>query len=70
MGIEWKAGAVNQIAKGNTIFSENEPVRYLCAVVRGKVTAKSDAVMLSFGPGNFLGTADLIFGHYLSDYIV
>lgn len=67
--MELKAGAVNQIAKDTTFFSENEAVLYVCAVVKGKVTAKSDAVKLSFGPGNFLGVTDLFVGHYLFDYI-
>lgn len=67
--MELKAGAVNQIAKDTVFFLENEAVLYVCAVVRGKVTAKSDTVKTSFGPGNFIGIADLFVGHYLSDYI-
>lgn len=68
--MEWKADAINQIAKGTKIFSENETVQYLCAVVKGKVTVQTAATKISFGPGNFFGAVGLTAGHYVADYYI
>ena len=69
MGFEMKANAVNQIPKGTEIFLENEPISYVCVVIRGRVLARTESVKLSLPSGGFLGVFDLSVGHYVSDYI-
>ena len=69
MGFEMKANAVNQIPKGTEIFLENEPISYICVVIRGRVLARTESVKLSLPSGGFLGVFDLSVGHYVSDYI-
>ena len=69
MSFEMKANTVNQIPKGTEIFLENEPATYVCAVIRGRVLARSESVKLVLPTGSFLGVFDLSVGHYVSDYI-
>jgi len=69
MGFEMKANAVNQIPKGTEIFLENEPISYVCVVIRGRVLARTESVKLMLPSGGFLGVFDLSVGHYVSDYI-
>ncbi len=69
MGFELKANAVNQIPKGTEIFLENEPMTYICVVVRGRVLARNEATRTLLAAGSFVGTCDLYVGHYISDYI-
>lgn len=64
-----KANAVNQIPKGTEIFLENDPIAYVCVVIRGRVVAKSESVKLMLPTGSFLGVFDLSVGHYVSDYV-
>ena len=69
MSFEMKANTVNQIPKGTEIFLENEPATYVCAVIRGRVLARSESLKLVLPTGSFLGVFDLSVGHYVSDYI-
>jgi len=69
MGFALKGNTVNQIPKGTEIFLENEPMSYLCVVVKGRVLAKTESVKLQLPSGSFLGVLDLSVGHYVSDYI-
>ena len=69
MGFEMKANAVNQIPKGTEIFLENEPLSYVCVVIRGRVLARSESAKVTLPTGSFLGVFDLSVGHYVTDYI-
>ena len=69
MGFELKANAVNQIPKGTEIFLENEPLSYVCVIVRGRVLARSESAKIVLPTGSFLGVFDLTVGHYVTDYI-
>ena len=69
MGFALKGNTVNQIPKGAEIFLENEPMSYVCVVIKGRVLAKTETVKISLPAGSFLGVFDLSVGHYVSDYI-
>ncbi len=69
MGFEMKANMVNQIPKGTEIFLENEPLSYVCVIIRGRVLSRSESVRISLPAGSFIGAFDLSVGHYVSDYI-
>lgn len=69
MGFALKGNTVNQIPKGTEIFLENEPMSYVCVVIKGRVLAKTESVKLQLPSGSFLGVLDLSVGHYVSDYI-
>lgn len=69
MGIEMRSGAVNQVPKGTLLFSESEPVAYVCVIVKGKIVSQNEMLKLPLGSGSFIGACDLFVGHYLSDYV-
>ena len=69
MGFALKGNTVNQIPKGTEIFLENEPMTYVCVVIKGRVLAKTESVKWQLPSGSFLGVLDLSVGHYVSDYI-
>lgn len=69
MGFALKGNTVNQIPKGTEIFLENEPMSYVCVVIKGRVLARTESVKLQLPSGSFLGVLDLSVGHYVSDYI-
>ena len=54
MGLQIAVNAVNQADAGNCILSRGEAVNYICMVLKGKVTAKSNGVNLPLGAGSFL----------------
>lgn len=69
MGFALKGNIVNQIPKGTELFLENEPMSYVCVVIKGRVLAKTESVKVQLPSGSFLGVLDLSVGHYVSDYI-
>lgn len=69
MSIELKAGTVNQVVKGTTLFTHDESIEYICLILKGRVVVKSKGTMTILVPGCFIGINDLFIGRYLSDYI-
>lgn len=67
--MELKQGAVNQIPGGTVLFSENEPVRYVCAIIKGRITAKNESFKIPMGSGSFVGVCDSYVGRYLTEYV-
>lgn len=68
MSIELRANAVNQIAKGVTIYKEGEAIETICLVLKGRVVVEKKGVRLIAGSGNFLGVSDLEGGSYGVSY--
>ena len=69
MGFEIKANTINPIAKGTTIFRENEPASYVCVLIKGSILVKNDFAKMFLPVGSFFGVCDLSKGHYMSEYI-
>ncbi len=69
MGLSLKLGEVNTVEAGTVIFEEKTPVTCVCAIVRGKVTAKLDNVHIDYNAGSFVGCPDVVKGRYLMEYV-
>lgn len=68
MGITLKENAVNQIAKGTVILKANEPVSYICMVLKGRVNIYANGIKIIQGSGSFLGVFDCFMNRYICTY--
>ena len=59
MKAELKTGSVNQIIKGDDIFTQGEEANYVALVLKGKIRVHTEGVNLELGSGNFLGLCDI-----------
>lgn len=59
MKAELKTGSVNQIIKGDEIFTQGEEANCVALVLKGKVRVHTEGVNLELGSGNFLGLCDI-----------
>ena len=69
MGITIKPNAVNTIAKGTVLFSEEQPIEYIFALMKGKVLLENRGMRTMFAAGSFIGVADLGRDTYMSSCI-
>lgn len=53
--MEFIANSINQLAQGTILFNDNEPLRYILMVIKGKVEIASGGVRMTLGAGSFLG---------------
>ncbi len=66
MDIRLKMNEMNQIPKGTVFYTEGEPVRYVCVVLKGCVELYNKGSRVVLGNGCFLGVQDLYLGKALS----
>ncbi|MCR5153592.1 MAG: hypothetical protein K6B75_01970, partial [Lachnospiraceae bacterium] len=69
MAVELKPGAVNQIKKGTVLFEEKGDVSFICAVIKGHISAYTEAAGFQVTVGGFIGVADIFEGKYLATYV-
>lgn len=69
MDIIIKPNAVNNIAKGQALFKEGQPIEYIFALMKGKVLLENKGMRILFGAGSFLGVADLNKDTYITSCI-
>lgn len=59
MKAELKTGSVNQIMKGDDIFTQGEEATCVALVLKGKIRVHTEGVNQELGSGNFLGLCDI-----------
>ena len=69
MGITIKPNAVNTVAKGHVLFEEGQPIEYVFALMRGKVSLENKEMRTMFSAGSFLGVADLSQDTYMTSCV-
>lgn len=69
MDVRLKMNEMNQIQKGTVFYTENEPVRYVCVVLKGCVELYNQGSRVVLGNGCFLGVQDLYLGRALSSCV-
>lgn len=66
MDIRLKMNEMNEIPKGTVFYTEGEPVRYVCVVLKGCVELYNQGSRIILGNGCFLGVQDLYQGRALA----
>lgn len=68
MGITLKENAVNQIPKGSIILKANEPIAYICMVLKGRINIFGKGIKCILGSGSFIGITDTYLNRYICTY--
>ncbi|MDE6873971.1 MAG: cyclic nucleotide-binding domain-containing protein [Lachnospiraceae bacterium] len=66
MDIRLKMNEMNEIQKGTVFYTEGEPVRYICVVLKGCVELYNQGSRVILGNGCFLGVQDIYLGRALA----
>jgi hypothetical protein len=64
MEMKLNMNAVNQVLKDTVVYEENQLVKSISLVLKGRVTVEKNGIKTMIGSGNFLGICDLYTGKY------